>query len=606
MKISTPYIRTVMLIIVIFTIYSSASSQVLAFPEAEGHGALSVGGRGGRIIEVTNLFNSGEGSLREAVEASGPRIVIFRVAGYIDLTSSIKIYDPYLTIAGQTAPGDGICIRMRPGNSEGIPGLFYVPNSANDLHNVIIRYLKFRQGWTLTYKDNGGPRPHNIYFRSGHDVILDHVSSQWTRDNLLSISLGSDAYASDSMYNFSIQNSLFGESEDGHSTGMNVQGTYPSGQPCKYNGKWVQRISVHKNLFTGSDHRNPRVNTNQIRVINNVVYNWGNRAGSSTRDVKVDYINNYYKAGPQTSDDTYYQRIFHEPWVSECSSQALATIHMSGNIMTAHHNPPSDPYEFYEMYKTREPLENKYKRDTPLNSAQVPVTILSVEDAYSAVLADVGCNARLDENGVFVSNLVTDTVDIRMINNAINGTGFNHEINKSDWDNGRVVFPKMARGTRYADTDKDGMADVWEINHFGDLTTAKYDDTHKTDYDRDGYPDFEEFLNASDPKFSDTGLSISDIQLPDNFSLRNYPNPFSLLTTIEYKLEKPGNVSLIVYDISGRKVATLLNNEIRSTGKFQYQWNSSDTNGRRLASGVYIVHLTSDFNSKTLIVSLLQ
>ncbi len=505
-----------LIIILVFSITISLFSQGLpAFPGAEGYGAESIGGRGGRIIEVTNLNESGAGSLRAAIEASGPRIVIFRVSGYIDLTSPIRLVNPYITIAGQTAPGDGICIRMKPGNSQGIPGLIYVPNSADNLHDVIIRYLKFRQGWTLTYKGNGGPRPHNIYFRKGHDVIVDHVSSEWTRDNLFSVSLGSGAEAADSIYNFSIQKCLFGESEEGHSTGMNIQGTSNSEiGTCFYTGKWIKNISVHKNLFTGSDHRNPRVNTNVIKVINNVIYNWGDRAGESAHDVKVDYINNYYKAGPQTTDNIYYQKILHEAWGTDCS---LASIYMSGNIMETHFNPPANPFDFYKMSESGyPPLEDKYKRYSPLESAPIPVEILSVENAYNAVLADVGDNARLDENGVLVEK--SDAVDTRMINDVINKTGFDHAVNESDWTSGAVSFPTMTSGTPYIDTDNDGMADTWEINQFGDLTTAQYDATNKTDYDSDGYYDLEEFLNASNPKESPTPVELTtfDAKVVDN------------------------------------------------------------------------------------------
>ena len=595
-------ILTVVILVLMgpFSVFSQ--SRIPAFPEAMGHGAFAIGGRGGRIIEVTNLNESGAGSLRAALEASGPRIVIFRVAGYIDLTTPIKIVDPYLTVAGQTAPGDGICLRMKPGNSEGIPGLIYVPNSA-DIHDVIIRYLKFRQGWTLTYKGNGGPRPINVYFRRGHDVIIDHISSQWTRDNLFGISLGSGAVASDSVYNFSIQNSLFGESEEGHSTGMNVQGTSNSSRgECFYTGKWVCRVSVHRNLFTGSDHRNPRVNTNQIRVINNVIYNWGNRAGESTHDVKVDFINNYFKSGPMS----YTQRFIHEPWKTGCEDAPPASIFMSGNIMTPDYNPPSDPYAFYEMYRTGEPLEDKYKRYTPLPSAKIPVTVLSVDSAYAAVLSDVGCNARLDENGNFVSNLITDTVDIRMINNVLTGTGFDHEIDSLDWAEGRVAFPEMSPGTPYTDTDNDGMADTWEMDHFGDLTTAKYDDVFKTDYDGDGYPDLEEFLNGSDPEKITTAVKTVPTVHTEGLSLKSYPNPFSSSATIEYNLPESDYVILRVYDISGKIIANLVDNEYRERGKYNYLWNISNTHGNQLASGVYFLRLTTGFKSKVLIISLIR
>ena len=129
-----------------------------AFPGAEGFGAVSTGGRGGRVIQVTNLHNSGSGSLRACVEASGPRTCVFRVAGYIDLESEIIIKHPYLTIAGQTAPEDGIYLRMKPGKTEGIGGLIEFKRFPRDYngevpHDVIIRYIKFRHGRSPTPDD---------------------------------------------------------------------------------------------------------------------------------------------------------------------------------------------------------------------------------------------------------------------------------------------------------------------------------------------------------------------------------------------------------------------------------------------------------------------
>ncbi len=481
----------------------------LAFPEAEGYGANALGGRGGRIIEVTSLADNGPGTLREAINASGPRIIIFRVAGYIDLTTPIRITNSFLTIAGQTAPGDGICLRMAPGNAEGIGGLLLVPNSAG-IRDVVIRYLKFRQGWTLTYKGHGA-RPLNVYFRRGRDVILDHISSQWTRDNLLTISLGSNATENESISNFTIQKSLFGESEEGHSTGMNIQGTTNSDRgACFYTGQWVSRISIHRNLFMSSDHRNPRLNTNEIKVTNNVIYNWGNRAGESAHAAEVDYIGNYYKGGPQTirisnshpDDRSYNYRIIHEPWKEDCPDNPPASLYMDDNIMEPFYMPPEDPFSFYEMSVTGNDLEDEYKRWHPLPMEPGSVHIVSATEAYTEVLADVGCNARLDDQGNFIPN--SDTIDQRMINDVIHTTGLDHQLNKADWQNGIVSFPVMDPGTPYTDTDHDGMADGWELYHFGDLDTASYDTESKTDTDGDGYYDLEEFLNGSNPHEKDS------------------------------------------------------------------------------------------------------
>lgn len=159
--------RSVLTFMIILGCGLQSNAQQLAFPTAEGYGKYAKGGRGGAVYEVTNLGDSGPGSLRAAVEASGPRTVVFRVSGTIELESPLRIENPYITIAGQTAPGDGICLRRNP--------------LSIDADHVIIRYLRVRLG------DESGGDYDAVSSRFTEHIILDHISASWSVDECMSV-----------------------------------------------------------------------------------------------------------------------------------------------------------------------------------------------------------------------------------------------------------------------------------------------------------------------------------------------------------------------------------------------------------------------------------
>lgn len=252
------------------------ADELPAFPGAEGFGAYTPGGRCGTVYEVTNLNDSGSGSLREAVEAKGPRIVVFHVSGNIELQSRIKIRNPYITIAGQTAPGDGICLK----------------NCQMDVstHDVIIRYMRFRLGDIMPDDSDalGG--------RGGENIIIDHCSASWSIDECVSFYRNK---------NLTLQWCLISESLtfSHHHKGRHGYGGIWGGTNC----------SFHHNLLAHHSSRNPRFSGDgdceNVDYRNNVIYNWGFNSAYGGEGGRINMVANYYKYGPATESDCK-RRIF--------------------------------------------------------------------------------------------------------------------------------------------------------------------------------------------------------------------------------------------------------------------------------------------------------
>ncbi|MFT3869717.1 MAG: hypothetical protein QM715_14780 [Nibricoccus sp.] len=254
-------------------------ATVPAFPGAEGAGAYSFGGRGGKVFVVTSLADSGRGTFREACEAAGPRIVVFNVAGIIQLESPVHIRAPYITIAGQTAPGDGVCIAGA--------------TTAIDTHDVVIRYMRFRRG-----QADVSERDDSLGGKPVGNIVLDHVSASWGFDENLSIYshlCKSDDGTKDiktPTVHLTIQWTISSE-------GLN---TYSHG----FGGTWGGRyVSFHHNLFACNSGRNPSIGWgDQIDFRNNVLFNWVHRSidgGDATSWVNV--VGNYFKPGPATEGE---------------------------------------------------------------------------------------------------------------------------------------------------------------------------------------------------------------------------------------------------------------------------------------------------------------
>jgi len=452
---------------------------VPAFPGAEGYGANSVGGRGGRVIEVTNLNDSGPGSLRAAIEAEGPRIVVFRVAGYIEVQGELHIRDSFLTIAGQTAPGGGITIKGYDGNS------LYIFDKGS-VHNITIRYLRIRHG-------QGGGSDDNITIHSGHDIIIDHVSMSWSTDENAGIWSESDR---PEIYNITFQRSIMAEGLAGHSNGMHISGEkdYSLEDPVE---AWrrIKDLTIHHNLFIHNTHRNPRVISAGTQVINNVVYNWKYRIGSTMSASVIDYINNYYQAGPMSNLNRLLEHEDSSPDYPDWRTPLPdPSIYITGNVVHPNHPDPSaDNWILlsYNYHNPSFPLPVRFRRLVPLPPAQFPVGLQSALEAYSSVVADIGANARLDCLGNWVPN--SDPVDMRLVADVVYGTGPKNPIGSPSEVGG---FPEIDPGTPCTDSDHDGMPDDWENLYNFDPTDPS---DGPADADGDGYTNIEEYLNGTDP-----------------------------------------------------------------------------------------------------------
>jgi len=449
-------------------IVTLSPGTIPAFPGAEGWGAGSIGGRGGVIIDVTNLNNDGPGSLREcAQESSGPRICVFRVAGEIVLAGSrLKIRNPYLTIAGQTAPGDGITLRagddlVRP-----------IINFEDGVHDVVIRYLTVRGG-------KGSGERDGLTFRGGHNIILDHVTVEWATDEVV----GLNPNVGETVSNITIQRSILAEAFRPHSTGVALHG-----------GDALSQITLHHNLLAHNAHRNPRVNnTQRVEFINNVVYNWHSRAGETVSGAEVDFIGNYFKAGPWSSPENIIRHEDSDPGMPDVIYPDPSIYSQDNLAMPFQPDPSADNWNLFNYHwRLTGSLPTSWRRFASIPSP-IPVTVESAQGAYDSVLADVGNNARLDSMGNWVFRL--DIIDRNILGDLIQGTGpaQDSEIDHQDDFGG---YPAINPGTPYADTDKDGMADVWESLYCFDPNDPS---DGPGDADGDGYTNVEEFLNGTQP-----------------------------------------------------------------------------------------------------------
>lgn len=429
---------------------SDVMAQVPAFPGAEGSGRLATGGRGGNVYEVTHLGDSGSGSIVDALSV-GNRTIVFRVSGTIELDED-TILEPKsnTTIAGQTAPGDGICIA----------GRFHIKNN---VHDIIIRYIRVRVNAGAPNADGDA-----IDIDSGSNIIIDHVTASYARDEGISCQETSD--------NVTVQWCIISEGligSEGHSYGSLVRGD--AGDEKTY----------HHNLYAHNNSRNPRpgnyTNTSgdpeglHFDFRNNVVYNWdGGHPGYNADDPdttsRYNFVGNVFIRGLESSGS----KAFKEDAVD-------AYAYWSGNAHGSSYGSisvPSDQWSLVTFNEFTQAQINAYKArsyEIPME----PVTTTSAAQALTDVLADAGAS--------FPSH---DIIDTRIVNDVINGTGHSIYDTSEQPEGGWPTLDSLPAPT---DTDHDGMPDAWETSH--GLNPNYAADRNNYDLDAD-YTNLEVYLNG--------------------------------------------------------------------------------------------------------------
>ncbi len=443
-------------------------SQQLAFPTAEGYGKYTKGGRGGTVYEITTLSATGAGSLGEAIDASGPRTVVFRVAGTIE--GDFTIRNDYITIAGQTATGDGICIKGS------------ITNNASE---VIIRYIRIRANPII--------ETDAIWGRYEKNIIVDHISASWSSDEVMSL------YHNE---NVTIQWCMITEP------------CAKGGEGHRFGGIWGGPYnSYHHNLIAHSDSRNPRwasgCGYNDYR--NNVLYNWGyNSCYGAEKEQSgkpqfnfstINMIGNYYKYGPGT-DPGVRARIA-EPSTRNGEDDA-GKWWVSGNFVNGNSAVTEDNWKGVSR------SEAYFRLSGPWDA--MPINQQTPEEAYNMVLDHAGCSLP-----------VRDTVDKRIIEEVRNGTA-------TYGDNGIITYPgdvggwpELANGTPPVDSDHDGMPDSWETDN--GLDPDNPDD--RNSLGPNGYTMLENYLNSLTGY---TPVSVTDVTfisardtVDTNGKIRLYP-----------------------------------------------------------------------------------
>jgi len=576
-------------IILILLERSPLQAQQAAFPTAEGFGRFASGGRGGVVYEVTDLSdnpaNPAAGTLRYAVKKSGARTIVFRVSGNILLKDYLKISNGNITIAGQTAPGDGICLQNYS---------FSIQSS-----NVIVRYIRCRFGDTTIVRDASGVPiinpttglPQHIEDDAAHsmgtgdtnttyrNIIVDHCSFSWAMDENASFY---------DIMNFTMQWCIISESMY-HS--FHTKGNHG------YGGIWGGLgSSFHHNLLADNSSRNPRFcgaryhlsswPTEIVDFRNNVIFNWGFNSAYGGESGRHNIVNNYYKPGPATSTGKILYRIIN-PSDTLVQMYPHSKWYVSGNYIEGNASVSADNWTGYptggvQPEASTLPIDT-FKLASPL--AVAPVTTQTAQQAYTSVVAQAGC--RIPKQ---------DSADVRVINEVVTGlapfgatyNGGGKGIIDSPTDVGG--WSALVSTTPSVDSDHDGMPDLWEQAN----GLNSNDPADRNQIRPDGYTQLEVYLNTLTGEMTSVREDAASANLKEFMLYQNYPNPFNPVTVISYQVSMASILSLRVFDVYGRTVVTL------AEGRIQPGLHQVEFKGSGLASGGYFVQLQLPHFSKTI------
>lgn len=415
--------------------FSSADENPIAFPGAEGFGKYTTGGRGGTVYKVTNLNDDGEGSLRWALNKKSSRIIVFDISGTIHLASPLNI-KANTTIAGQTAPGDGICLADQPVKING--------------DNIIVRYLRFRMG---DKNQRGG-----MVAGSGSDdafggtrkknIIIDHCSMSWSTDEVFSV------YAGDST---TLQWNFITEP-------LNYSYHFETGdkdfEKHGFGGIWGGRhLSAHHNLFAHCNNRNPRFdgirNSPQENVDyrNNVIYNWGSNNIYAGEGGNYNLVNNYFKYGPSTNKNVRFRIV--NPGKREQPFIPFGKYYVSGNFVDGAPEMTNNNRLGIHMGNNGTE-EDKQQAVISQPHSSVEINMETAEQAYLSVLQKGGCSLP-----------ARDTLDERIVENVKNRTGTLIDVqggypHGTPFEQTMNAWPALKSLPAPVDSDKDGIPDDWE------------------------------------------------------------------------------------------------------------------------------------------------
>ncbi len=473
--------------------YDLPQAKIPAFPGAEGGGMYTFGGRGGKVLTVTNLNDDGPGSFRWACEQGGARIVVFNVSGVIELKSPVILRAPYITIAGQTAPGDGVCIT----------GESFQVNT----HDVIVRHMRFRRGQTsvLHREDSFGGNPIG-------NIMIDHCSCQWGCDENISFYRHmypdtGEKRAKLPTVNVTIQNTI---SAKGLDTWNHAFGSTLGGENC----------SFMRNLWASNTGRNPSIGWNGVfNFVNNVVFNWVHRtADGGDHTAMFNFINNYYKPGPATPNGSIKERILRvQSRKTPDGVLMYPRVYATGNVVEGNDRVNKDNWNGgiqIDGVEGKDYAIGQIRFNDPF--AMPFITTISAEETYDYVLQNAGAtlpkrdlvDQRIIEEvrtGIpyYEKNIPEDAYGDMwgLDKKSQNEEGYfkHRRLPKDSYKVGIITHPAQMgglpkyKGKPYKDSDLDGMPDKWEKAH--GLNPNDPSDANG-DMNGDGYTNIEKYINS--------------------------------------------------------------------------------------------------------------